>query len=348
MSETSSTGGDEVVTRFWGQAVTSVEETTFVLTGTELHVERATLISGDRALIYMETPFMKSRVAVGCLTKQSPNLEVNVALRATDGQVTFTVDAGLGNKATVHLTGEVSMLAYMLVESDDEESEGSDEQGDAAEAVDADVALAEAEEERVQLEAKRSAVRLAAKRKRDAEERARVEAEAAARKAAKREEAKAEAMARQEAKREEAAKARKEKTLEKKREAAKKAEAKKEAAKKSGGDGDFKPLPGGRGLRYRDVQVGGGRLPTAGKQVLVSYVGKFPNGKVFDSNNNFRFRLGVGEVIRGWDLAVAAMPVGTRRQIIVPPELAYGRRGAPPTIPSNATLLFEVTLKSAK
>jgi FK506-binding nuclear protein len=71
------------------------------------------------------------------------------------------------------------------------------------------------------------------------------------------------------------------------------------------------------------------------------------NGKVFDSNtagDAFRFVLGKGEVIKGWDLGVDGMAVGGSRKLTIPPNLAYGAKGAPPQIPPNASLVFEVKL----
>ncbi len=75
------------------------------------------------------------------------------------------------------------------------------------------------------------------------------------------------------------------------------------------------------------------------------YVGRLDNGKIFDqSRAPFEFRLGVGRVIKGWDLGVASMRVGGKRKLIVPAKLAYGAAGVPGTIPPNATLTFEVEL----
>ena len=78
--------------------------------------------------------------------------------------------------------------------------------------------------------------------------------------------------------------------------------------------------------------------------MLVKYCGKLLSGKQFDAGD-ITFRLGAGEVIKGWDLGVAGMRVGAKRKLRIPPHLAYGKRGAPPTIPGNATLLFDVELK---
>ena len=73
-------------------------------------------------------------------------------------------------------------------------------------------------------------------------------------------------------------------------------------------------------------------------------VGKLSNGTVFDKSPKFSFRLGVGEVIRGWDEGVASMRVGGKRTLVIHPSYGYGKKGAGPDIPPNATLLFDVEL----
>ena len=81
--------------------------------------------------------------------------------------------------------------------------------------------------------------------------------------------------------------------------------------------------------------------------VSVHYTGRLEDGTVFDSSSErtpIRFRLGAREVIRGWDEGVVSMAVGQRRQLVVPPALGYGPRGAPPAIPPNALLHFDVEL----
>lgn len=106
------------------------------------------------------------------------------------------------------------------------------------------------------------------------------------------------------------------------------------------------PLP--TDLVMRDVVVGTGAEAVPGTKVTVNYVGMLPGGTVFDASANhgqpFSFTLGAGDVIPGWDQGVAGMKVGGKRQLIIPPELAYGERGAGAVIPPNATLLFEVEL----
>ena len=105
------------------------------------------------------------------------------------------------------------------------------------------------------------------------------------------------------------------------------------------------------GVLIEDIVVGvaGGKAATAGKRIKVLYVGRLKTtNKVFDSCSNankpFAFRLGGGEVIRGWDIGCAGMAIGGKRRLTIPPEKGYGRAGAPPTIPGNATLIFDVTL----
>jgi len=98
-----------------------------------------------------------------------------------------------------------------------------------------------------------------------------------------------------------------------------------------------------------DESVGVGRPAQVGKLVSVKYIGKLANGKTFDSSlqKPFKFRLGTGSVIKGWDLGVKGMKVGGKRKLVIPPHLAYGSSGAPPDIPPNSTLLFDVELVEA-
>jgi peptidylprolyl isomerase len=98
------------------------------------------------------------------------------------------------------------------------------------------------------------------------------------------------------------------------------------------------------GLKYIDLVVGKGASPSKGKLVTVHYTGTLENGKKFDSsvdrNQPFKFLIGVGQVIPGWDEGVMSMKVGGKRKLIVPAKLGYGSAGAGGVIPPNATLLF--------
>jgi FKBP-type peptidyl-prolyl cis-trans isomerase len=112
-------------------------------------------------------------------------------------------------------------------------------------------------------------------------------------------------------------------------------------------------------LQIEADKPGSGAEATAGKNVAVHYTGWLYNqgaagnkGAKFDSSRDrgqpFTFRLGAGQVIRGWDEGVAGMKVGGSRTLVIPPAMAYGQRGFPGAIPPNATLVFDVELVDVK
>jgi FKBP-type peptidyl-prolyl cis-trans isomerase len=106
------------------------------------------------------------------------------------------------------------------------------------------------------------------------------------------------------------------------------------------------------GLEYWDIKVGTGAVAQTGQHVKVDYTGWLTNGKKFDSSvgtgRPFEFMLGAGQVIKGWDEGIAGMKVGGKRQLRIPPDLAYGAQGFSTVIPPNSTLIFEVKLLEVK
>ena len=106
------------------------------------------------------------------------------------------------------------------------------------------------------------------------------------------------------------------------------------------------------GLRYQFIQKGEGKQAESGKMVSVHYEGSLENGKVFDSSYSrkkpIEFKLGIGQVIEGWDEGIALLKVGDKARFVIPSDLGYGSRGAGGAIPPNATLIFDVELMDVK
>lgn len=110
------------------------------------------------------------------------------------------------------------------------------------------------------------------------------------------------------------------------------------------------------GVKYEDHVTGTGESPKKGQTVTVHYTGWLDNngekGKKFNSSRDrgqpFNFKLGVGQVISGWDQGVATMQVGGQRTLVIPAEHGYGQRGAGGVIPPGATLIFDVELLGFK
>lgn len=105
-------------------------------------------------------------------------------------------------------------------------------------------------------------------------------------------------------------------------------------------------------LKTEDLKAGEGTEAVAGKTISVHYTGWLENGTKFDSSVDrgrpFSFILGRGQVIQGWDKGVIGMKVGGKRKLTIPSDMGYGTRGAPPVIPPNATLVFDVELLDVK
>merc|ERR1712048_1306007 len=106
------------------------------------------------------------------------------------------------------------------------------------------------------------------------------------------------------------------------------------------------------GIQVEDIKEGSGPECKAGSSVGMYYEGRLKtNNKKFDglkAGDPFKFKLGKGEVIKGWDLGILGMKVGGKRRLTIPPKLAYGEAGAKPDIPPNSTLVFEIECKFVK
>src|SRR5580698_1517585 len=111
------------------------------------------------------------------------------------------------------------------------------------------------------------------------------------------------------------------------------------------------PTKTASGLEYWDTKIGTGAVAQAGQQVKVDYTVWLASGKKIDSSvgtgKPYEFMLGAGQVIKGWDEGIVGMKVGGKRQLRIPPDLAYGVAGRP-SIPPNSTLIFDVRLVDAK
>lgn len=109
---------------------------------------------------------------------------------------------------------------------------------------------------------------------------------------------------------------------------------------------------GSSGLKIEDIKVGTGPQVKDGDTVVMHYTGWLEDGKKFDSSRDrgtpFEVKIGVGYVIRGWDMGVPGMKVGGKRKLTIPHELGYGKYGVDPVIPGFATLIFEVELLKIK
>lgn len=107
------------------------------------------------------------------------------------------------------------------------------------------------------------------------------------------------------------------------------------------------------GVDVQTIQPGNGQhFPQNGQTVVVHYTGTLQNGSKFDSSRDrgkpFEFKIGLGQVIRGWDEGVAKMSIGQRANLIISPDYGYGAAGVGGVIPPNATLLFDVELLGIK
>ena len=112
--------------------------------------------------------------------------------------------------------------------------------------------------------------------------------------------------------------------------------------------GDVIHLTNDRGVIKKILKVGedGDEIQT-GQEVLVNYTGRLTDGTVFDSSEDkeaLKVNIGTGQVIKGWDIGIMSMKLGEKAELTLKPDYAYGAMGSPPTIPAEATLIFDVEL----
>ena len=141
-----------------------------------------------------------------------------------------------------------------------------------------------------------------------------------------------------------------EKKAEKPQKAAKEPEKKQQQQQQQKKSTGYEPQKFSNGLIVQDIVVGKGAKPVRGHMIVMNYVGRLKNGKVFDSSskaNPFKFKFGVGQVIKGWDIGINGMQVGGKRKLTIPPSLGYGNQRVGP-IPANSTLIFDVELLAVK
>jgi len=122
-----------------------------------------------------------------------------------------------------------------------------------------------------------------------------------------------------------------------------------EADRKAAGSSTVDPNK----VQIIDLVVGQGAKATNGRSLSMHYTGRLLDGTVFDSSRKpgrgpFKFKLGVGQVIKGWDKGVLGMRVGGKRKLIIPASMGYGARGSGSSIPPNATLIFEIELMGVR
>jgi len=104
-------------------------------------------------------------------------------------------------------------------------------------------------------------------------------------------------------------------------------------------------MPKDEQIEIIEIRTGDGAVAERGSEVTMKYRGTLQSdGSEFDAASRFDFQLGAGEVIKGWDKGIEGMKVGGKRNLVIPPKLGYGKRGSPPEIPGDATLVFDVEL----
>ena len=335
--------------QFWGCAVNEETGVSVDLDGKALHVNQVALAPGSKGpmTLLVSTGARDAAMAVCTLSKALPHAMLELAFYPADESVSLSA-MGSG---VLHVSGQIAdaveeepqgpgsmgdVLAMLAAQrgidlGEESEEESSEESEESEEEDDSAAREAELEMQRKQAALERRKAAAAEKKRLAAEKKAAAEKAAAEKAAAEKKKAAAEKKKGKKRKAEEAAAPEEEKRL------------RREAAPK------IMELKGG--MRIVEHEQGSGKPARPGQRVTVHYTGKLTNGKQFDSSRGrgpFTFKLGAGEVIRGWDMGVKGMKPGSKRKLIIPAKFGYGRQGAPPDIPPNAKLIFEVELLRAR
>jgi FK506-binding nuclear protein len=348
---------EEVVQRFWGMRLPAGKPFTLTLTRTELHVTQVTATHDETVTVMSSTNLIKD-VCVAVLHKGRER-QALVDLNYFPGDETVTFSAS----HDVYLAGSIAIFGgQLIVDDSDEEDEEEEEpanvpnkahkQGDArskgrdnaADGAGAGKASSKADASKPLTAAEKLKRAREASKQAAHDEESETDDEEMAPPPKKQQ--KLEKPVQKEKEKKEAQKAPAPAPAQPKQHdkpAASPAATASGSAAEPGSASNLKEMAEGL-IKYKVLKPGVGDYPKRGRKVVVAYEGRLKDGKVFDSSLNFSFRLGVKDVIEGWDRGVATMRVGEKRRLIIHPTLAYGSRGAPPDIPPNATLTFDVEL----
>ncbi|KAA0168650.1 hypothetical protein FNF28_02390 [Cafeteria roenbergensis] len=359
---------EEVMERFMAFTVDGDSPKSFTLRGSQLVV--SSVCAAKPGTLFAQTPMQDVPIPVAVLTEGSLTALMNLMFFEEDEKVVFSTDEG----SVLHVSGRVALSRALQDEIEDDEedvermraalgasSAGADgdeadeaEDDEDAEEEDEEDEGAAMSEEAQAVSRKRAREEAAASRERE-DEALLASARAAAKERVAALEPRLKETKKQRQRREKQEAAERAVAISKRVEEAEEAatealEVAAEAAKakrpRKAKKQDRKEVQLARGVNGVELFEGMGAFPKQGRKVTVRYVGRLADGSQFDVNDRFSFRLGVGEVVPGFDIAVKSMRVGGKRRVVIPPEAGYGSRRSGP-IPPNSHLVFDLELVRA-